>query len=139
MKNKYASNNTPGFIRGLITGTFVIVATFVLSSFAIALIIYNTDDPTAYVELFSIIAFVLSGAAGAFINTRLFGTGGSALSYLSAIFALALFFIISLISGGMLSGGHLLSALCFALVTILSALLAKKAKNSAKRARRKRS
>ena len=136
MKNNYTSQSTPGFIKGILIGTAVIAAAFAIASFAIALIIYSTDDPTAKTGLFSIIAFVLSGAAGAFINTKLFGQRNTALPFISAAFALVLFFIASLISAGSLSGGHILSALCFAVVTLLSAFLAK-SKKSARRTHRR--
>ena len=137
MKNKYNSKGTPGFIKSLLIGSAVIAAAFAVASFTIALIIYNTDDPTSKTALLSIIAFVISGAVGAFINTKLFGQRNNALPYLSAACVLILFIIASLISAGALSGGHILSALCFALATLLSAFLAK-SKKRARHTHRKR-
>lgn len=137
MKNKSASHATPSFIKAFLLGIAVITAAFAVFSFCITLIVYNTENPTAKTELFSIIAFVLAAATGAFINTRLFGKEKTALPYLSSVAALALFLIISLIAAGALSGGHLMSALCFAVVTVLAAFLAKSRK-SARRTRRKR-
>ena len=137
MKNKSVSRGTPSFIKALLLGIAVTAAVFTICSLVISLILYNTENPTSKTELFSIIAFVLSGAISAFVNTKLFGKDNASLPLASATAALALFLVISLISGGALSGGHIMSALCFALVTVLSAFLAKN-KKSARRTHRKR-
>ena len=138
MKTKNSTHGKPSIAATLLIGIAVIAAAFAAISAVIALIMYNTEDPTSKTALLSIAAFVAAGAVGAFINRKLLGNHGSALPYLSSGAALLIFFAISLIAGGELSGGHLMSALCFAAVTVLASLLAKK-KRSAGRTHRKRS
>ena len=138
MKNKSASHTAPGFIKSLFLGISINALAFIVFAFIIASVAYGTDDPTAMTALLSITAFVLSGAIGTIINVRLFKNGKSSLPYFCTAGSLAIFLIISLIAGGSLSVGHIISAACFALIAVLSALAAKN-KKSARRKRRKRS
>ena len=138
MKTKNATRGKQSIAAAMLIGIAVITTAFAAISTLITLILYNTEDPTSLTALLSIAAFVAAGAVGAFINFKLLGKHGTALPYLPSVAALVIFFAISLISGGTLNGGHLMSALCFAAVTILTSLLAKK-KRSAGRTHRKRS
>lgn len=137
MKNKSSSRTASKSARSLLLGIAIIALAFIACAFVISIILYNTEDPTAAAELLSIVAFVVSGAAGAFINTKLFGKEIAALPYASSGIALILFLAISLVSCGKLSGGHMMSALCFVLITVLSAFLAKNRRYKG-RTRRKR-
>ena len=136
MKNKSASHTAPGFAKSLFMGIITLALAFVILSFITAIIIYNTENPTAKTELFSIISLALAGAIGAFINSKLFGKTLPTVPYLCSGAALAVFLIISLITCHTLTGGHLMSALCFAMVSIFAIFLAKN-KKSAGRSRKK--
>ena len=136
MKNKSGYRTAPGFTKASIIGCCAIAVIFTLISFIVTLIVYSTDDPTSKAGLLSIISFVAAGAVGAFINMKLFGKALPAVPYVSSGAALLLFLIISLIAGGRLSAGNLMSALCFAAVTLLVLFLSR-SRNSAKHRRRR--
>ncbi len=135
MKTRHKSNKALSPVASVLYGMLILTVSFIATSLVIALIAYNTPDPTAHEGLLSILSFVVSGAIGVFINSKLFGREKSSLPLFSSLFILVIFLTVSLISCGKIAVGNLMSSLCFILVTIFLFFIAKR--KPAKHAHRK--
>lgn len=128
MKNRFKAKNKATPIKSVLIGVLSVLIFFLILSFITTVILYNTSDPTSKTGLFSIISFVLSGAIATFINTKLYGNENIMLPIFSSLASLVVFMIISLIFCGKITGGNLMSALCFTLASTLALILGKKKK-----------
>ena len=135
MKNRFKGKKSQSPFISVVLGGVVILIAFLLISLAVTLILYNTPDPTAQTGLYSILSFVLSGALGVFINRKLFGKDSIAAPAASSLTIVIAFLLITLILHQKIPSGNLISALCFAIATILAFLISKK-KNPSKHRRR---
>lgn len=136
MKTRHKPNKARSPVASVFFGMLILTVSFITTSLVIALIAYNTPDPTAHEGLLSILSFVISGGVGVFINTKLFGRDKTTLPLFSSLFILIIFLTVSLISCGKITVGSIMSSLCFILVTLFLFFIAKR--KPAKYARRKR-
>ena len=136
MKTRHKSSKLQSPVASVIFGVLILAVSFITMSLVIAIIAYNTPDPTAHEGLLSILSFVIAGAIGIFINTKIFGREKTVLPLFSSLFNLIIFLTVSLIWCGKITAGSLMSSLCFILVTLFVFLIAKR--KPAKHAHRKR-
>ncbi len=133
MRKRFKAKNKENPIKSVFIGILTIFITFLVTSFVITIVAYNSSDPTAKTGLFSIISLVLSGAIATFINTKLYGKENVIYPFLSSLTALVIFMITSLIMCGKISGGTLMSALCFTLAAIFAIFIGKMKKHARRR------
>ena len=113
-----------GFKAALI-GCGVISAVYLLLIALVCAICSFTQNPTENIELYSMLALVLSGGAGTFISAKLFDTGGTLSAIFPATLALCVYVLLSfIISRAALSLPHAMNMLCFISVSAFSAFIA---------------
>ena len=126
MKKSKSGTKSKGGIKEMLFGTLMIWGLFLLFSLIFAIILFSGEDPTGSTALFSIIAFVLSGALGTLLNRKLFARCDKNVPLISALISAIAYAVISVITSGKISVGALISALCFLGSAVLVSLPKKK-------------
>ncbi len=103
---------------------------FLTLTFIFALICYNSKDPTANTEIYSMVALLLAGGAGSFAITTLGGEYGAYSALFSSLCSCILIFMFAFISSEKVTLGALMNILCFILISMLGILIGKHKKNS---------
>ena len=137
MKNKKKGDGgrTP---RALLPATLSHMAIFIIAVFIGSAILFMQPNPTALVGAASLSAFIVSGAISGFLNSRMLGRGGFAISSASAlIFTLILFIISAVSSGGKIPSRALMNYLCYLPTAVLFAFIATRRRENRKRRRRR--
>ena len=109
---------------GLLFATLICALSFIISLFIFSLLLLFLENPVSLVSLFSLLAYLVSAAASAFINSKRKGEGGTVFAILSSLLASAVFFSVGLVgSRGKLELSLLMNILCYILVSALFARL----------------
>lgn len=133
MKKSKSDTRGKGGIRNTLLGALIIWLLFILFSFILAIILFSGDDPTASTALFSIIAFIVSGALGTLINRRAFRQSAINVPLFSSLLCAFIYAVISAVASGRISFGALITAICFIGASILVSIpKRKKAKRHAR-------
>ena len=129
-----------GGITGIFIGALIITVTYLLIGLLTSAVLYNGDDPTANIALYSIAAFTVSGAIGALISAVLFGKESILSPILSCATVAFVFLVLAEVINGSIGINHILSVICFMAAAILALAIFKKRKpDRSARKRRHRS
>ena len=110
-KTKFTSKSSGG-IKPMLLGALVIWSAFLVLSLAFAVVLFSGDDPTRSSALFSLIAFILSGAVGTAINKKI-SLPEKNTALLSALVTALVYLCVSAVVSGRISFGAIISAACF--------------------------
>ena len=133
MKKSKSGMGKKSIIKPIALGAVMIWGIFLLLSLIMTAILFSGEDPTSKPALFSIIAFILSGALATLINKRIFKSYALNTPMLSALATAILYLSISAVICGGIKIGALISAACFITMTALLSL--SKPKKARRRAR----
>lgn len=126
MKKTRSASKSAGGIKEFILGILIIWCSFIVFSLIFAAVLFSGDDPTGSASLFSLIAFILSGAVGTVLNRRLFSRSDKNVPLFSALISAVIYLVISTVVSGRISIGALVSMLCFAGSSLAVAIPKKK-------------
>lgn len=111
----------------LLIGTGISLAAVVFVSFIFSIIASLTSDPANMIGIFSLLSLIIAGAASGFLTSKLFGSGGAVIAFLSSVIAAALLCIIGLtVKGGSIGISVILNYLAYIGATALLAFIATK-------------
>lgn len=131
-KTKY-SKKEAGVLKKLIICSLVSLILFPAVSLAFGIVIFNTDDPTGKIKLFSLLSFLTSGIISGFMNSKIC-RGNMKLKVFSALLAALIFLLISLVaSAGKIPGATLINLAVYLCIVLLFSTLKAGGRNSRKR------
>lgn len=120
-KSTFAKKASP--VRRIITGYLIYLLLFPALALIASFICYNTKDPTAKIQLFSLISLLASAAIGGLINGRMCGKDNFTSAIISCALAALTLFPLGLIAGGKASA-LLMNAGCYLPVALICSYLA---------------
>lgn len=111
---KIKKSSKPGTLA-YIPAVLISVAVIFLLSIVMALVASGSDDPTAKIGIYSLVAILISGAVSGFFISKIRGEGGVLYSLFVSLGVSAFIIIAALIaSGGRISGGSFMNCACYA-------------------------
>ena len=110
-------------------GTAIALGSISVISLALAMLSALTNNPTALIGAFSLLALLTSGTLSGFITSRISGDGGKLVSTVSSLISAAIMLLIGMIwRGGALPIGSLINVAAFIGVSVVFAILGGKRK-----------
>lgn len=118
-KIKGVRKNSVG--KGMIIATALLpVGIYFVISLIFTAICYAGNDPTNAIDIFSLVALLLSGALSSFINARLGAKRGFPIAVIATAFSSALLLILGLVfSAGAIGFGLFMNIICYVMVCLL--------------------
>lgn len=116
----FSKGTAPLFLIGSGLSLLVFVGVFLVAT----LIVSADTDPTSKIDIAAFVSLIISSAISGVILTRLHGKEGLKYTALtSLLFSLSMILISIFLSGGALSGGAFMNALCYFGVSMLTAFI----------------
>lgn len=128
MKKSRANKGSKSVFKAILLGTLLIWSVFFATSLLFAVILFSGENPTASTSLFSLIAFLISGAAGTLLNKILLKSCKLNAPLVSALLSAGIYIAISTVASGKISTACLINAFCFTVIALLFSLAKPKRK-----------